>query len=218
MRVRRPTNASTGQSASPSAGEAQSRWAARNHGEPSMYSKKIAFIVLSGALPILVASAAAEQLVTSLPDGSKLKLTLPASWQSTHQTAGPSVTVRLSPAGSGDFVVLLTVLPVTAGSPASTPEGVRAVVTEEGNRALSSALQKHIEITEVKGPQAVGYIFHVTDRNPEKGPGDYREANQGAILIGQHLISVTILTHPGDSATVDEAKRMLATVRVVSEQ
>jgi len=179
-----------------------------------MYSKKIAFLVLSGTLAILATSAAAEQLVTSLPDGSKLELTLPASWQSTHQTAGPSVTVRLSPAGSGAFVVLLTVLPVKAGAPASTPEGVRAVVAEQGNRALSSALQDHLEITEIKGPQTIGYIFHATDRSPEKGPGDYRESNQGAILVGQHLISVTILTHPGDSTTVDEAKRMLATARI----
>jgi hypothetical protein len=183
-----------------------------------MSSKKIAFAVFSGALAILAASAAAEQLVTSLPDGSKLELTLPASWQSTHQTAGPSVTVRLSPAASGNFVVLLTVLPVKAGSPASTPEGLRAVITDQGNQALPSALQDHLEIAEIKGPQTIGYLYHMTDRKPEKGPGDYREADQGAILLGQNLITVTILTHPGDLATVDEAKRLLAAARISFEQ
>lgn len=50
----------------------------------------------------------------------------------------------------------------------------------------------------------------------EKGPGDYREANQGAILLGQYLISATILTHPGDSATVEEAKRLLTTAKISS--
>jgi hypothetical protein len=183
-----------------------------------MSSKKIVFAVFSGALAILAASATAEQLVTSLPDGSKLELTLPSSWQSTHQTAGPSVTVRLSSAAPGQFVVLLTVLPVEAGSPASTPEGLRAIITDQGNRALPSTLQDHLEIAEIRGPQAIGYLYHMTDRKPEKGPGDYREANQGAILLGQHLITITILTHPGDLETVDEAKRLLETAKISSGQ
>lgn len=181
-----------------------------------MLSKKLALLTFIGILAIVVDPAAAGQLVTSLPDGSKLELTLPASWKSTQQTAGPAVTIRLSPASSEDFVVLLTVMPVKAGAPASTAEGVRKMIAEEADRARSSALQEHIEIIEIKGPQAIGYIFHITDRNPEKGPGDYREANQGAILLGQHLISATILTHTGDSATVEEAKRLLTTAKISS--
>ncbi len=179
---------------------------------------KIARAVFSVALALMAASAAAEPLVTSLPDGGKLELTVPASWQSTHQTVGPSVTVRLSSPTPGKFVVLLTVLPVKAGSPASTLEGLRAVITDQGNQALPSALQDHLEIVEVKGTQTIGYLYHMTDRKPEKGPGDYREADQGAILLGQHLITVTILTHPGDAATVEEAKRLLATAKISSGQ
>lgn len=181
-----------------------------------MLSKKIVLLALIGVLAILVRTAAAEPLVTSLPDGSKLELTLPASWRSTQDTVGPAVTIRLTPAASSDFVVLLTVMPVKAGAPASTPEGVRKMITEEADRARPSALQDNIEIIELKGPQAIGYVFHITDRNPEKGPGDYREANQAAILLGQHLISATILTHPGDSATVEEAKRLLAAAKISS--
>lgn len=182
-----------------------------------MNAKQIAFAVLAVALALPAAPALAERLVTALPDGGKFELTLPATWQSTHQTAGPSVTVKLSSAAPDKFLVLLTVLPVKAGSPASTPDGLRAALTEQGNRQLPSSLQDRLEITEIKGPQAVGYLYHMTDRNPEKGPGDYREASQGAILFGQHLITVTILTHPGDSATVDEAKRVLAAATISSQ-
>jgi hypothetical protein len=182
-----------------------------------MYPKKIAFALLSAALA-LAAPAMAERLVISLPDGSNLELTLPATWKSTHQTVGPSVTVRLSSAASVDFRVLLTTLPVKVGSPAATPDGLRAAITERGNQALPTALQERLELTEIKGQQAIGYLFHLTDRNPEKGPGDYREVHQGSILLGQHLITFTILTHPGDSATVDDAKRLLAAAKISSPQ
>jgi hypothetical protein len=178
-----------------------------------MYSKKIVFALLS---VVLAAPAMAERLVISLPDGNNLELTLPVAWKSTHQTAGPSVTVRLSSAASADFLVLITTLPVKAGSPASTPDGLRASVTELGNRALPTSLQERLELTEIKGQQAIGYLFHMTDRNPEKGPGDYREVHQGAILLGQQMITFTILTHPGDSVTVDEAKRLLSAAKVSS--
>jgi hypothetical protein len=182
-----------------------------------MYSKKIVFALVSAALAALLAAPAmAEQLITALPDGSSLEMVLPATWKSTHETVGPSVTVRLSSAAAADFLVLITTLPVKAGSPASTPEGLRASVTELGNRSLSTSLQEHLELTEIKGQQAVGYLFHMTDRNPEKGPGDYREVHQGAILLGQQMITFTILTHPGDSATVDEAKRLLSAAKISS--
>jgi hypothetical protein len=181
-----------------------------------MLSEKIAPLVLIGALAILADSAAAEPLVTTLPDGTKLELTLPASWKSAQETADPAVTIHLSPSGSGDFAFLLTVFPVKAGAPASTPEGLKKTIMEEANEQLASALQDQVELTEIKGPQLIGYLYHLTDRNPEKGPGDYREANQGAILLGQYLISVTLLTHPGDSATVEEAKKLLASAKISS--
>jgi hypothetical protein len=182
-----------------------------------MMERKIVAVVFLLALA-LAANAFAEPLVVPLPDGAKLELAVPAAWKATHEAAGPAVTVRLSPSSQGDFVVLLTVMPVQPGSPTSTPEGVREAVTKGGNEQLASALQKTLELTEIKGPQAIGYLYHLTDRNPEKGPGDYREANQGAVLIGQRVIAVTILTHSGDSATVDKVKEMLSSVKISTGQ
>ncbi len=179
-----------------------------------MTLRNAAFVVLLGILAGSPAVSRAEDLVAPLPDGGRLELVLPASWQSTHQTVGPSVTVRLSPKSSGDFLVLITVIPVQPGTPIPTPEGLRAAVLEFGKEKLSTALQDHIELDEIKGSQMVGYLFHLTDRNPEKGPGDYREVNGGTLLIGKHVLAVTILSHSGDEATVDEAKRLLAAARI----
>jgi hypothetical protein len=182
-----------------------------------MMRRRIVSVVFLLALA-LSTSAFAGLLVVPLPDGAKLELAVPASWKAAHETAGPAVTVKLSPSDKGDFAVLLTVLQVQPGSPASTPEGVREATIQSGNQQLPTAVQKTLELTEIKGPQAIGYLYHLTDRNPEKGPGDYREANQGALLVGRHVITVTILTHTGDSATVDQAKEMLRSVKISSGQ
>lgn len=179
-----------------------------------MSAKNAAFVVLLGVLAVLPAVSKAEDLVAPLPGGGQLELALPATWQSTQQTTGPTVTVRLSPKSSGDFLALVTIIPVQPGTPVPTPEGLRALVLEHGNSELSTALQDRIELAEIKGPQAIGFLFHLTDRNPEKGPGDYREVNAGMMLVGHHLMSVTILTHAGDSKTVEEAERWLAAAKV----
>jgi len=180
-------------------------------------TRKIVVVVSLWVLA-LSAIAFAEPLVVPLPDGGKLELAVPGAWKAAHETAGPGVTVKLSPSDKGDFSVLLTVLPVQPGSPASTPEGLREAMVQRGNQQLPSAVQKTLELTEIKGPQAIGYLYHLTDRNPEKGPGDYREANQGALLVAKHMIIVTILTHTGDSETVDKAKEMLKSVKINSGQ
>ncbi len=174
-------------------------------------------IVLFGLVifgPLLSGAAIAASSSTPLPDGSTLDLAIPSTWQSDHEVAGPGLTLRLSSADSGRFVVLMTVLPVKAGSPASTPEGLRASVVEQGNRSLPTSLQDRLELSEVRGEQGVGYLYHLTDRNEEKGPGDYREATQGAMLLGRHLVTITILTHTGDSATVEQARQVVASAKI----
>jgi hypothetical protein len=150
-----------------------------------------------------------------LPDGKQLEMEVPKNWRSASEVQRPAMTVRLSPKVGESFVVLLTWMPVQPGAPASSPEGLRALVMEKGQQDLASAVQEKIEMVELKGEQGVAYLYHVTDRNPEKGPGDYREATQGAMLLGTYLGTVTILTHTGDSETVEQAKKALASARII---
>ncbi len=91
---------------------------------------------------------------------------------------------------------------------------MRNLVIRQGSEALSSALQEKLEMSEVRSEGGVAYLYHLTDRSPERGPGDYREANQGAMLLGRYLLTITILTHPGDDAIVAQAKGLLAAAQV----
>jgi len=182
-----------------------------------MSVKRIGLFALTAALTLSAAPTMAKTLVASLSDGRALTLAVPEDWQSSQEAAGPALTIRLSSGDSASFVVLLTVLPITPGSPASTPDGLKVLAIEQGNQALKTALQERLELTEIKGQQAIGYVYHVTDRKPEKGPRDYREADQGIVLLGRHVVAVTILTHPNDSATVELAKQMIAGAQISSD-
>jgi len=162
------------------------------------------------------AANAAEPVHVTVPDGPTVDIALPDKWTMTSNPVGPAVTLSLSQPGGPDFNVLLTILPPSRTHALNTAESVHDFVVEQGNRALSSATQTKLEMTEVRGAGGTAYLYHVTDRNPEKGPGDYREADQGAMLLGKNIVSITILTHPGADDIVELAKRAIASMKISS--
>lgn len=183
-----------------------------------MKSNSVASTVVCFLIFALGTCLQASQPVTEkLPDFSSLQMTIPDEWKVQHSIVGEALNLRLMPAAKGDFTILMTVLPVIAGSPMSTTADVRRATQDAGKKQLAGALQKELELTEIKTADGVGYLYHLTDRNPEKGPGDYREGNQGMILLGRYLLAVTILTHPGDDAIVAQAIDALKTLRIVIE-
>lgn len=176
-----------------------------------MRSAARAFVVLLILFSATEALAATSR--TTLPGGGVLDLVLPDGWRAATEISGPGLTVRIT-AASADFVVLITALPVRAGSTVKSADDVRNLVIQQGTAALASALQEKLEMSEVRSEGGVAFLYHLTDRSPERGPGDYREANQGAMLLGRYLLTITILTHPGDDAIVAQAKGLLASAQV----
>lgn len=162
----------------------------------------------------LVATVASLQSATSslpLADGGRLVFVHPSSWTSKVSDTSEGPTLKLRPHdGTADFRVLITPLPLAKNSKLHDMDELERSVRERGEDMLSTATQKEVTLTRVDGSQARGFFFHLTDRKPEQGPGDYRELNHGALTLGPYLLSVTILTHPGDDATVKDALHMLA--------
>jgi len=166
-------------------------------------------------LLVFATSIQANQPVSvNLPDSGSLQMSIPEDWKLQQHTDAGALNLRLTPAGKGDFMVLLTVMPLSADSPISSAGDLRKLVEETGKKQLSGALQRELELTEIQISDGSGYFYHITDRNPESGPGDYREGNQGMILTRGRLIAVTIFTHTGDAATVTRAFGALKTLRI----
>jgi hypothetical protein len=156
--------------------------------------------------------SASQPIVVDLPDAS-FQMTVPDAWKVQTHVIADILDVRVAPRDKGDFLIRMTVFPLRDKTMA-TPEGLKASIGKRGETMLSGAVQDKIVIIEVKTEKGVGYLFHLTDRNEEKGPGDYREATQGAVALGTRLAVVTILTHTGDDATVTQALAALKTMRL----
>lgn len=146
-------------------------------------------------------------------DSGALTLIVPAGWTSEVGRENElAPTIELRPGGGRDALLLLTALPPRPGAVLS-PEQVLAQVTALGQVMLATAVQTEVQVVELEGAEATGYFFHLTDREAEAEPGDYREARQGALLVGPLLLSVTVLSHSGDQSSVEEALGVLASAR-----
>ena len=184
-----------------------------------MTSRRIISLLILAVViaSVLEPTRAAEPFLVELSDGARLELTLPDHWKAKPEVSGGATTLELTPTDRRDFVVLLTTFVLPPGSPLSTEENFKKTIEQRGNLELAGALQSSLELTEIKGEHSLIYLYHLTDRNPERGPGDYREAHQGGVLLGTHFASVTILTHPGDDAIVNQAIEVLESATILGE-
>ncbi len=176
---------------------------------------------VTAVLALLPVAASGEELKTTevaVGTVERLRFEHPASWKVEILPPAVSPTLHFSAAGAagkGDFSVRITAFPPMHGVPESEHE-LSSMVRGEGEKLLPTAVQKELEVVPVKGALAVGLVYHLTDRKPESGPGDYREMRQGAVLAGPIYMTVQILTHSDDQATVDAALKMLAAVQKVT--
>ncbi|HEV7426117.1 MAG TPA: hypothetical protein VGQ46_07090 [Thermoanaerobaculia bacterium] len=178
-------------------------------------------LIASAAVCVVVLAStclqASQPVTLKLPDSGSLQMSVPDDWKLQQDVSAGALNLRLTSAGKDDFMVLMTVIPAPADTPLASAADVRKVVVGAGNKQLSGALQKELELTEVETAEATGYLYHITDKNAESGPGDYREGNQGIVLAHGRLISVTILTHTGGDAIVKQAFEVLKTLRISGE-
>jgi hypothetical protein len=160
----------------------------------------------------LVATVGLGAQPVSVPvKGGSLVIDHPRGWKSA--VSGPSIgpTLTLTPGGGGDFEVLITALVSRTELPGD--EALARQVRSRGEELLPTAVQTTLEMKVVKGAQARGYLYHLTERKAEQGRGDFRELHQGVVVVRPLLLSVTVLTHTGDAATVKAALEALASAR-----
>jgi hypothetical protein len=164
--------------------------------------------LLGAATLATVATLQPATTVLPLSTGARIVFVHPSSWHATVSgpSIGPTVTFDSK---AHDFKVLVTAIPRANGKPRSEAE-FEQMVREKGESLLPTSTQKEVTLVRVDGRAAKGFLYHFTDKEPEKGPGDYRELNQGAAVLGPYLLSFTILTHTGDKATVADAIKVLA--------
>jgi hypothetical protein len=171
--------------------------------------------MISLAFLLCVSVALAEESSVRcypLPDHGSIQLSVPAQWKDQLRQPPNRLppTIVFSEKTGTSFEVLITPMwSAKKDLPPPSAEMIRDIVQEEATKAASQAVQKRIDLIELKGASGSGFYFAVTDRAPP--PGEYKHMTQGMITIGKLFLTFTILTNDGQQPIVAKALSMLMT-------
>ena len=165
---------------------------------------------------VLLAASVHAQRETSerrygLGTDDALIVRVPAGWQERVAQGRTKTTALVSYRAKGGtpFEVLLT--PVRAQAADLSLEQMRPAVLALAEAARKRAVEEHLTLVELLGPQARGYYFKATDRAPKAG--EYKYLAQGMLALGEVRLGFTILTNEVEGAVVDAAFDLLRNAR-----
>jgi hypothetical protein len=146
----------------------------------------------------------------SLPDHGSLQLGVSASWKDELRQPPnrlpPTIVFRQD---SGDpFEILIT--PLWSGKIDSSllnADELKQNVRATADQLKSQAVEKVINVKEVKSGTSFGYYFTLTDRAPK--PGEFKYMTQGIMRVGDLPLAFTVLTNDGQLKIIEEALTMI---------
>lgn len=147
----------------------------------------------------------------TVPGHGSLALPVPREWRAVGKSLDKpaSVLLRIRPASGDAFLVQVTALWLDAEKLArKTPEQLRQDVQSSAKAPLQQSIEKEVRLEELRGAQAIGYYYSLTDRAPVSG--EYRYLTQGIVVAGEMLTIFTILQREAAIAERGQLLQMLA--------
>jgi hypothetical protein len=173
---------------------------------------------LSALCCFLVLDVHAESTVRryELPDHGRLALEVPDGWVDNVRQPPERLppTISFKQKSSAAFDILIT--PIWPFDPAKrlTPAKVEEIVRDSAKKAEPQAVERKLEVRPLKGTSGSGHYFFATDKAP--APGEHKYMTQGALTVGELLVTFTILTNPGQTDIAKQALDMLTTARHIA--
>jgi len=160
---------------------------------------------------------AGEQLTERqfpIPGHGVLKFEVPESWIDDVNQPSKDLppTITFSPPSGESFKILITAM----WSPKkeedfNKPPKIKSALEQRGQRLLPTAEETELKLCGLKGPSYWGYYFSLADKAPKQG--EFKYLTQGALGLGDLLLSFSILTNEKESEAILEAKTMLRSAR-----
>ena len=178
--------------------------------------KRAVFIIaafLACALADFAAAQAPAPQPFGVPGRGNLLLTVPKDWRAIDQgLADPaSVLVRMRPASGDAFYLQLTSVWLTPEKRAGvTDELIRSRVQESAKRMLPKAVETEAPLLELRGKEAVGWYFALTDRTSPNTGSEYKYVVQGTVRTGELITVFTLLHRDPAIPEKEQVLRMLA--------
>jgi hypothetical protein len=160
------------------------------------------------------ASAADRDVRIGLSGHGALFLRVPDGWEERISRGKPDEppTILVTPASGHAFRILITpAWPVAADDKLPDADAIRAMLESGAKAARAVAVESEIPMQELKGMQAIGSYFSVTDRAP--AAGEFRNITQGLARVGSIVVAFRVFSNGERAAVLDPALKMFRTMR-----
>jgi hypothetical protein len=147
-----------------------------------------------------------------LGDYGFFRVDVPSSWKDDLWQPPERLppTISLSPKAGNPFQVLIT--PIWGPNKDVLKDvAIKELVQKSVERVKPQSVEKTIQLVELRGPSSKGYYFFSTDKAPK--PEEYKYMTQGALVVGDLIVSFTILTNGNHEEVAKEALTILREAR-----
>jgi hypothetical protein len=177
---------------------------------------QVALVVLVGsAWPASASSAETDvREVCEVPAHGGVGLEVPRAWSAGCRPLAKPASARLSfkPKAGASFDLQVTAVWIEPGHRNALEDGtLRRSVQDVAALSLPRAVESTAALEELRGPEAAGYVFTLTDKAP--APGEFAYLTQGSFSLGELQIIFTLLTRDARSADRERALRLLREAR-----
>jgi hypothetical protein len=178
--------------------------------------------VTIGMVFSLVCNSIAQSATTSdasqavpIPDHGDLVVPTPQGWTRKLQGPPKAPTIKFTERSDQQFDLLITVIPLPASRKnVNSPENLKAMAQAQGSMALKTAKETELKLEQLKGKDAVGYFYTLTDSNPD--PGSFEHMTQGLVGVGDLLLTFTFLHHQKELPQRQTALDLIAGISLKS--
>jgi hypothetical protein len=154
----------------------------------------------------------------AIPGHGSLLLNVPAEWRVADKVSAnpPAVALSMRPASGDSFDLEVTALWLEPAKMAGmTPEVIKERVQATSKDLLKQSVEKEAPLLELRGKEALGYYFSLTDRESQNTAGDYKHIAQGTVTVGEALVIFTFLHREPTAPAKDQALQMITAATYV---
>jgi hypothetical protein len=176
--------------------------------------------LLAAVAPSLTVAATPEvaREVCVVPGHGALGLEVPVAWRASCRPLAqpPSASATFRPLAGEAFKLAVTVVWMEPGHrDALADAALRSGAERMAARSLAQAVEATPVFEELRGPEAFGYVFTLTDKAP--APGEFKYLTQGNLRIGELQVIFTLLSGEESAAEKGQALRMLSAARQLTK-
>src|SRR3954469_20146145 len=148
-----------------------------------------------------------------IPGHGSILLEVPEGWRvvSKQLEAAPAVEIQMGPASGEAFSIQVSSMFVDpAQDQHLTTASLKERMQQSADQSVSRSVEKKAVLVELRGKQASGYYYSLTDKESTSAPGDYKYMTQGSMITGRVLTVFTILEHDSSGKEKELGLRLLA--------